>query len=124
MYVVPCPVTEAQCKERQEICQDLILSADVLLIAIVSHTMNSFSWELSYIRNNISKQYVVCENQSARSSHRLTHQMNEKAQFQAALRQECTNFQKCNSHPKTQCPRKVTQSNLHMEDTHILGATM
>lgn len=28
LYVVPCPVTEAQCEERQEICQDLILSAD------------------------------------------------------------------------------------------------
>jgi hypothetical protein len=36
---------------------------------MVSHTMNSFSWELSYIRNNISKHYVVCENQSSRSSH-------------------------------------------------------
>jgi hypothetical protein len=119
LYVAPCPVTEARCEERQEICQDLILSADddlaflcdtitsddiwcfsydsqtvpkfentsiptedvtrtglkegwcwrILLIAMVSHTMNSFSWELPYIRNNISKRYVVCENQSARSSH-------------------------------------------------------
>jgi len=28
VYVVRCPVTETQCKERQEICQDLILSAE------------------------------------------------------------------------------------------------